>query len=202
MGSSQASKCPWSTFLDSKPRRVYIWEKHPNNPIIWMNRLPRVVFVLLIIFSCVAADQATKWLAKAYLAPDALISFAGDTFRLQYAENTGAFLSLGASLPEPWRHLVFTVGVGIFLLGLFVYLLLNRSLPRVYLACLSLVCGGGLSNLIDRAAYDGRVVDFLNLGIGPLRTGIFNVADMAITAAAILLAIDSLRKTPAQDSSA
>jgi signal peptidase II len=38
------------------------------------------------------------------------------------------------------------------------------------------------------------VVDFLNVGIGPLRTGIFNVADMAITAAAILLALDALRQ--------
>lgn len=164
-----------------------------------MNRLPRATFVLLIIFLCVGADQATKWAAKIYLAPDALISLAGDTFRFQYAENTGAFLSLGASLPEPWRHLVFTVSVGVLLFALFVYLLVTRSLPRLYLACLSLVCGGGLSNLIDRIAYDGRVVDFLNLGIGPLRTGIFNVADMAITAAAILLAIDSFRKTPAQE---
>ncbi len=166
-----------------------------------MNRPPRVTFVLLIIFSCVAADQATKGLAKKHLAPDVLISFAGDTFRLQYAENTGAFLSLGASLPEPWRHLVFTVIVGVFLFALFTYLLVNRSLPRAYLACLSLVCGGGLSNLIDRILYDGRVVDFLNVGIGPLRSGIFNLADMAITAAAILLAVESLRKTPAQDSS-
>lgn len=167
-----------------------------------MTRLPRATLVLLVIFFCIATDQATKWVAKKVLAPDALISFAGDMFRLQYAENTGAFLSLGATLPEPWRHLVFTVSVGVFLLALLAYLLLNRSLPRSDLTWLSLVCGGGLSNLIDRIAYDGRVVDFLNVGIGPLRTGIFNVADMAITAAAILLVIDSLRKSPAQGSGA
>jgi len=58
------------------------------------------------------------------------------------------------------------------------------------------VCGGGLSNLVDRIAYDGHVVDFLNIGIGSLRTGIFNVADMAITAGALLLAFDSFRKSP------
>ena len=165
-----------------------------------MKRLHRATLILLIIFFCVGADQATKWAAKSYLAPAGLISFAGDIFRLQYAENTGAFLSLGASLPEPWRHLVFTVSVGVLLLALFVYLLLNRSLSRLYLACLSLVCGGGLSNLIDRVVQDGRVVDFMNVGVGPLRTGIFNVADMAITAAAILLAMDSFRKTPPPDS--
>jgi signal peptidase II len=42
------------------------------------------------------------------------------------------------------------------------------------------VIGGGASNLIDRVVRDGRVVDFLQIGIGDLRTGIFNVADAAI----------------------
>jgi signal peptidase II len=114
---------------------------------------------------------------------------------LQYAENTGAFLSLGSSLPEHWRQLIFTIFVGVFLLGLLLYVLLSRNLSGNHVTCLSLICGGGLSNLIDRIAYDGRVVDFLNVGIGPVRTGIFNVADMAITAGAIYLAIDSFRKT-------
>ncbi|HWH79770.1 MAG TPA: signal peptidase II, partial [Candidatus Binatus sp.] len=143
-----------------------------------MTTLPRFAIVFLITVSCVILDQATKFIAKAFLAPDALISFAGDTLRLQYAENSGAFLSLGASLPEPWRNLVFTVLVGIFLFGLLGYVLLSRSLPVNAVNCLSFVFAGGISNLIDRIAYDGRVVDFLNVGIGPLRTGIFNVADM------------------------
>ena len=159
-----------------------------------MNQASHSILILRIIFACVAVDQATKWLAKKYLAPDGFFSFAGDTVRLQYAENTGAFLSLGSSLPEPWRHIVFTVLVGIFLTALLAYLIFSRTLPRTYVTCLSLVCGGGFSNLIDRMAYDGRVVDFLNVGIGPLRTGIFNVADMAITTGAILLLIDNFRK--------
>jgi signal peptidase II len=166
-----------------------------------MNQSSRTILALTIISACIAIDQTTKWFAKKYLAPDAFISFAGDTFRLQYAENTGAFLSLGSSLPEPWRHIVLTGFVGIFLLALLAYFLFNPSLSREYVACLALVCGGGLSNLIDRIAYDGRVVDFLNVGIGALRTGIFNVADMAITGGAILLLIDSFRKKPEKKSS-
>lgn len=159
-----------------------------------MTRLPRAVIVFLITTTCVILDQATKFIAKAYLGPGALISFAGDTFRLQYAENSGAFLSLGASLPDPWRNLVFTVLVGIFLFGLLAYVLFSRSLPAVAVNCLSCVFAGGISNLIDRIAYDGRVVDFLNVGIGPLRTGIFNLADMAITFGALILAVDSYRQ--------
>ena len=51
----------------------------------------------------------------------------------------------------------------------------------------ALLIGGGISNLADRALRAGAVVDFLNVGLGPLRTGIFNVADVGITAGTILL---------------
>jgi signal peptidase II len=46
-------------------------------------------------------------------------------------------------------------------------------------------------NLIDRILYDGRVTDFLNFGIGPLRTGIFNVADVVGVIGAVLLFVQS-----------
>jgi signal peptidase II len=163
-----------------------------------MNPRSNATLALKTIAACLAVDQTTKWLAKKYLAPDGFISFAGDTFRLQYAENIGAFLSLGSSLPEPWRYVVFMVLVAVFLLSLLAYVVFSRTLTTDYAVCLSLVCGGGFSNLVDRIVYDGRVVDFLNAGIGAIRTGIFNVADMAITTGAILLLIDSVRKTPGQ----
>jgi signal peptidase II len=167
-----------------------------------MIRFANTTLTLQIILGCVAADQATKWAAKKYLAPDGFLSFAGDTFRLQYAENTGAFLSLGSSLPEPWRHIVLTIIVGFLLIALLAYLLFGPASPNAHGMCLALVCGGGMSNLIDRVAYGGRVVDFLNVGIGPIRTGIFNVADMAITTGAIFLLLDSFRKRPEQIPSA
>jgi lipoprotein signal peptidase len=42
----------------------------------------------------------------------------------------------------------------------------------------TLLAASGVGNLIDRFLYEGRVTDFLNLGIGDLRTGIFNFADV------------------------
>jgi len=48
----------------------------------------------------------------------------------------------------------------------------------------SMILGGGLSNLFDRIAF-GKVVDFMNVGVGNLRTGIFNIADMIILAGII-----------------
>ena len=160
-----------------------------------MTQLPKTLSIIIITLSCIVIDQVSKFVAKQYLQPGDFYSFAGDTFRLQYAENSGAFLGLGATLPDPWRHLIFTVLVGVFLLWLLVYLLRSTELTSLATVCLSLVCAGGLSNLIDRIAYDGHVVDFLNVGIGPLRTGIFNVADMAITFGALLMLGESLRNS-------
>ncbi len=116
----------------------------------------------------------------------------GDVFRLQYAENTGAFLGLGDTLPEGLRAAIFTGIVTLILLGLLAYLIATPTLPMSILAGLSLVVGGGLSNLLDRVINEGRVIDFLNLGIGSLRTGIFNVADMAIMLGLLLVVV--LRK--------
>jgi hypothetical protein len=53
----------------------------------------------------------------------------------------------------------------------------------------ALVLAGGIGNLIDRVLHDGLVTDFLNLGIGSIRTGIFNVADMALTTGALVLVL-------------
>ncbi len=52
-----------------------------------------------------------------------------------------------------------------------------------------------LSNLIDRVAM-GSVIDFINVGIGSFRTGIFNIADVAIMAGAALLLAEQYRSRP------
>ena len=57
------------------------------------------------------------------------------------------------------------------------------------LAGCGLLVSGAVGNLIDRVRFDGLVIDFLNVGLGPLRTGIFNVADMAIMAGAALVVL-------------
>ena len=54
---------------------------------------------------------------------------------------------------------------------------------------LALILAGGVGNLIDRLRFVGRVTDFLYLSAGPLHTGVFNVADMAITLGILWLAV-------------
>lgn len=58
----------------------------------------------------------------------------------------------------------------------------------------SLVLSGGLGNLVDRIINDGRMIDVMNIGIGSLRTGIFNVADVYITVGVVVLVFQALQR--------
>ena len=152
-------------------------------------KLSKVVTLLLVLFGTVGCDQATKVVARKHLQGMETMSYLGDTFRLTYAENHGAFLGLGSTLPEGVRTLIFTVFVAIFLVGLGVWLFRGEAKSYTAIVASSLIIGGGIGNLIDRIAFDGGVTDFLNIGIGTLRTGIFNVADVWIMAGVFLLVL-------------
>jgi signal peptidase II len=158
----------------------------------------RLLLILGILFSCVGCDQATKSLAKTYLSEGQPIILLGDTVRLELARNYGAFLSLGSALGESSRGLLLSATVGLVLTALLVYLFVSRPQNPLVGVSIALVVGGGVSNLVDRLRYGGYVVDFLNVGIGSLRTGIFNVADMAIMVGVVLWAFsDRLWHKPA-----
>ncbi|MBM4378856.1 MAG: signal peptidase II [Deltaproteobacteria bacterium] len=158
-------------------------------------RLLALATALLVL--TLGLDRWTKVLAQQHLKGTPRQSFLGDTVRLDYAENRGAFLSLGASLSEGARMAIFSWAVGLLLLGLTVTVYVRRDLsPRARLA-LAAVASGGLGNLYDRVFERGVVTDFMNLGIGPLRTGIFNVADIAIVVGVVLLALPEKPSPPA-----
>jgi signal peptidase II len=150
----------------------------------------RLGLVLLIVVAA-GCDRVTKHFAEANLADSPTRSFLMDTVRLEYAENAGAFLSLGANWPAAVRTGVFTIGNTILLLGVIVAARRERwSGPMLFGTALFVT--GGVSNLVDRVAR-GSVVDFMNVGIGPLRTGIFNVADVAIMLGLAMLAFVTAR---------
>jgi signal peptidase II len=62
------------------------------------------------------------------------------------------------------------------------------------------LAASGIGNLIDRLLFDGRVTDFLNLGIGGLRTGIFNIADVVGLLGFIVLLLASGEAAPSNES--
>lgn len=150
-------------------------------------KLCRLLGLLIVV---AGIDQWSKVYAVEHWKDQPRQSYLNDLFRIEYAQNEGAFLSLFAGLPEAARFWILTVCNGLLLLGVAVYLLRSRQLDRWTFWALGLVVAGGVGNLIDRARF-GYVIDYFNLGIAlgdrEIRTGIFNVADMAITAGFIMM---------------
>ena len=159
-----------------------------------MSLVKRLLVILLVLVACVGCDQSTKMYAEAKLPRNQPLSLLSDTVRLQVTHNEGSFLSLGASAPKAWRLATLRVGVSAMLLALLAYALFVRAGRAPFIFALALVLAGGVSNLIDRFVNDGYVVDFINLGAGPIRTGIFNIADVAITSGVLLLLIQGWRR--------
>ena len=148
--------------------------------------MKRLAVLIIVLTVCVGCDQGTKYTARHFLEGQPPVSRLGDLFRWHYVENTGVFLGLGGQLPAHWRLALFVGFVSLVLISLSFFLLFSRTLSIGALVSGALILGGGLSNLIDRLLNRGAVVDFMNIGIGPLRTGIFNVADLAVMAGVIL----------------
>ena len=149
-------------------------------PWLWLSLL---VFVV---------DQASKFWFDNNLSMYQQIVIIPDYFSWTLAYNTGAAFSFLADAAgwQRWFFAAIAVAVSVVLV-----VWLKRLNPgESWLAlALALVLGGALGNLVDRVVF-GHVVDFILLHwqhrwYFPA----FNVADMAITGGAILLALDMFK---------
>lgn len=145
-----------------------------------VSRKLRMGVLLLLLLGTVGCDQAAKQLARVRLGDGTIVRLPAGLGELRLAENPGAFLSLGATLPDWMRVWVFTIGVGVGLGALFLYLVCRREMNWLVFLGLALVLGGGISNLIDRVWQAGLVTDYVLLRLGPLHTGVFNLADTLV----------------------
>jgi signal peptidase II len=172
-----------------------------------MNGRMRFIIVAAILVSLVGCDQVSKNYAVDHWQQTAQQPkfFLGDTFMIQFAVNKGAFLSLFANLPEVVRTALLVVMNGIVLSGVAFLLLFRSGWNKWSFCALALLLAGGVGNLIDRiwlgGVIDFMVIDFSQLtGIGWLKTGVFNVADIAITTGFLMLLPHLLKKEPTERS--
>ncbi|TDW94034.1 signal peptidase II [Kribbella pratensis] len=132
-------------------------------------------------------DQVTKAIALAQLTPGEPVNVVGSLLKFNLIRNSGAAFSLGAGYTPYIAAIQITVALGV------VYL--SRKLGSAgWAVAFGLLFGGAVGNILDRifrepSPFHGHVVDFLQTP----HWAIFNVADMAVTSAAVLLVIQTLR---------
>src|SRR4030095_10887330 len=140
-------------------------------------RHARVLPFLVIVALCIGCDHASKAAAVSILETRAPVELLRGIVRFELAYNPGAFLSLGAGLPPGVRAALFGLVVPTLVVLASIAFLRGPGIGGWSLVALALLAGGGLSNGIDRMLHQGVVTDFVSIGIGGLRTRIFNVGD-------------------------
>jgi len=167
--------------------------------LLIMSLYRKLTIIILVSCLSIVVDQITKSIAAEHLPQYSSIddsqSYLLNTVRIGYAENTGVFLGLGNNLSNEMRFGLFVILVSLLLAALLWYLIRNQELTPLSLVGLSLVFSGGVSNLFDRITNNGAVIDFINMGIGSLRTGIFNIADVVIMLGLLLFILFQPKET-------
>jgi signal peptidase II len=154
------------------------------------SKLLRVGVFCLLSLSLISWDKVSKNLAKTHLRDQGVRSYLDDTFRLMYVENTGAAMSFADDLNPRLGFWLLGILPLAILLGLFAYVIIHVQEMRIArMVGFSLIFAGGIGNILDRLVFDRHVTDFMNLGIRNIRTGIFNFADLWITAGVISLLV-------------
>ncbi len=132
-------------------------------------------------------DVVTKAMAEqSLLIPRVPHEVLGNAVRFTLVYNPGAAFGLHLGPQSRWIFTALTV-VALYILARLYRGTERGDVPRVL--ALGLVCAGALGNLLDRLRSDMGVVDFLDVGVGDARWPTFNVADMAVSCGAVLLAI-------------
>jgi signal peptidase II len=157
-----------------------------------MDRTKKYILFFVIMLVGIGFDQITKQVAADYfvisrhpatgeaIEVKSRILIAGELFSLTFAENDGAFLSLGSGWNPILRLIVLTVLPGLLLIGVMLYMLRSDKLRRPEIIAFSLIASGGVGNIIDRILA-GRVIDFMHMDFwGITETGVFNIADILI----------------------
>ncbi|MDH4468143.1 MAG: signal peptidase II [Bacteriovoracaceae bacterium] len=152
----------------------------------------RNVIILSILTIFIVLDQIIKIGVRSTYDTVGPKNFWGNTINYVYVENPGAFLSLGANLPDWARFFIFSVLVSVGLGFVLWHLFKSTEMSKISTHALSLIMAGGIGNLIDRI-FRGTVTDFLVMGIGEIRTGVFNLADFIIVIGSLMLVWEQIQ---------
>jgi signal peptidase II len=151
----------------------------------------KIGLFVLIVVGIVSVDYVTKILIQQNFHLYQQVELIGEYVRLTYIYNPGAAFGIQVG---PHSRLIFLVLTVIALVALVVMYWHTPRQDGSRLVSIALICAGAIGNLIDRVRSEAGVVDFLDVGIGDIRWPVFNVADIAVTVGATMLALSLWRE--------
>ena len=156
----------------------------------------KIALYVGMVGGVIVLDQLTKMVVLRTLRPYSPVEVLGDFFRLTFIYNTGAAFGLHLGDASRW------VFMGLAAVAVVVLWMMFRGTPwrdRARLVAIASVTGGAIGNVIDRIRSSRGVIDFLDFGMGDVRWPVFNVADIAVTVGALLLAFSLWREEQKQE---
>jgi len=146
-----------------------------------------LLFSVLVGAGALLLDQAAKAIVASRLDLGRSVPVAGDVFRITHVQNPGG--AFGLFRDHGNLYTVLSIAA-VAVLG---YLAARgRIRTPGGRTAIGLVLGGAIGNLIDRLRF-GRVIDFLDVGVGDLRWPVFNLADAWVVAGVALFFLLSMR---------
>jgi signal peptidase II len=158
--------------------------------------MSKVAVFFMVVAGILVLDLSTKLLVQRHLFLYQQIDIIGEYVRLTYIYNPGAAFGISVGQHSRLIFLGLSVIALAALVGMYWYTPVG---DRVRLMAISLICGGALGNLIDRVRSESGVVDFIDVGVGDIRWPVFNIADMAVTTGAIVLALSLWKEEQGAD---
>lgn len=155
--------------------------------------LPFVLSAFVLVL-----DQITKIAVVASIPENGIgASYLDGFLRIVHVKNIAIAFSLGESMPDAVRFLLFSIIPLLLICGIIIYLYRTESLTRYQRWLVCGIVGGGLGNLVDRIFRPDGVIDFVDVKFYGLfgfeRWPTFNVADVAIVICGFLLMFTLLK---------
>ena len=139
------------------------------------------MFYYIISVILVIVDQLTKLATLKYIKPIKSITLIEGILSLTYVENRGA--AFGVMQNARWFFIIFTLAI---VAAAIIYSHTTRQKSKTFLISVSLICAGGIGNLIDRI-FRSYVVDMIEVTF--IDYPVFNFADICVVCGAVLLCI-------------
>ncbi len=153
--------------------------------------LPVSLTALVILLDQITKALVVKFIPQSTIFTDGnVIEIFGKYLRLIHVRNKAVAFSLGSSLPDKARSLLFAFMPLLIIIAVFIIYFRNSDFNKLQRWSICGILGGGLGNLIDRFFRPAGVVDFIDcyfFGLfGMDRWPTFNVADSAVVVCGIL----------------